>query len=286
VADERKALRGRFLRQRVCDSPTVASLIKKLGPWAGILFDRLIVISDDDGRFLAEPGVVGGKCLPHHRRPERQIAGILGEMDAMGFIVLYQDDMGSRYGAWRKWRKHQPKPRPDRYIPSELPAPPEGTTDVQSARRSGRQAGDNLPSSLEPATVPYCTEVEGEEEGPPPTGCPFCLRPTKGPVQHYHDQAKARLQRCLVIPAGKAGPAIARLEREIGKERCHGLFAVYLDSQDPFVQKNGYSLMTFCSESIQNGLAAALDGGYTHGSARGQKRPVNVAAAWGKGQGG
>ncbi|MFH1833993.1 MAG: hypothetical protein ABH877_03125, partial [bacterium] len=270
MADERKALRGRFLRQRVCDSPTVAALVKKLGPWAGMLFDRLIVISDDDGRFLAEPGVVGAKCLPHHRRSERQIAAILDEMQAMGFVVLYADEMGSRYGAWRKWRKHQPKPRPDRYIPSELPPPPAGSTDVQSARRSARQSGDNLPSSLEPATEEE-DEVEGEEEEDgarsrtSPPGCPFCLRPTRGPLQHYHDEAKRKLGRCLVIPAGKAGPAIARLERELGRDRCHALFAVYLDSQDPFVQKNGYSLMIFTSESIQNGLAEALDKGYTHG---------------------
>ncbi len=282
MADERKALRGRFLRQRVCDSPTVAALVKKCGPWAGMLFDRLIVISDDDGRFLAEPGVVGGKCLPHHHRPERQIASILDEMAAMGFIILYADEMDSRYGAWRKWRKHQPKPRPDRYIPSELPPPPDGTTDVQSARHAGRQSGDNLPASSEPATVPYRTEEEDEGEGgPAPAGCPFCRKPTKGPLQHYHDEAKRVLKRCLVIDPSVCGPLISRREREVGKERCHALFAAYLKSEDAFVEKQGYSLRFFCSENTQNGLAQALDGGYVHGRTRGKKPAVNVAASWG-----
>jgi len=108
-------------------------------------------------------------------------------------------------------------------------------------------------------------------------GCPFCRKPTKGPLQHYHDEAKRVLGRCLVIPPGKAGPAISRVEALVGQERAHQLFSAYLASEDQFVLKQGYSLLTFASESIQNGLAAAVDGAYTHGATSGRRRRLPPA---------
>lgn len=276
MAQGRKALRGRFLRMRLCDSATVAAFIKECGPWAGMFFDRLILHSDDDGRFLAEPGVAAAKCFPHHHRSNAQIAKYLEAMERHGFIVLYADEGGSRYGAWRKWRKHQPKPRPDRYIPSELPPPPAGTTDVRSARRSARQIGGDLPDGLEPATeeeVEAEAEAEEEEVSGPPAGCPFCRKPTRGPLQHYHDRAKEVLGRCLVINPAAAGPLIARREKEVGREKCHALFEVYLASEDAFVQKGGHSLTLFGSESIFNGVMEAEAGGWVHGSKERRARP-------------
>ena len=119
-------------------------------------------------------------------------------------------------------------------------------------------------------------EVEEDAEEPDSraeSGCPFCRHPTKGPLQHYHDEAKRVLKRCLVIPPAKAGPAISRVEAQVGQERAHALFAAYLASEDPFVLKQGHSLLTFASESIQNGLTAAVDGGFTHGSKAGTVKP-------------
>ena len=168
MAEERKAFRGRFLRQRLCDSSTVAALVKEQGPWAGLFFDRLILHSDDDGRFLAEPGVAGAKCFPHHRRPIAEIRRFLAAMDALGFIVLYSDDIGTRYGAWRKWRKHQPKPRSDRYIPSELPPPPDGTTDGRSARQTARQTARQSGATEEEEEIEIEEEIEEEGAGAPP----------------------------------------------------------------------------------------------------------------------
>ncbi len=124
-------------------------------------------------------------------------------------------------------------------------------------------------------------EVEGEEEGADSRGCPFCRKPTKGPLQHYHDEAKRVLGRCLMIDPKFCGPMISRREHILGRERCHKLFGVYLASEDQFVEKNGHSLSLFCSEKMQNGLAAALDGGFVHGS-RDHKttKPVSAAKGW------
>jgi hypothetical protein len=107
------------------------------------------------------------------------------------------------------------------------------------------------------------------------TGCPFCARPTKGPLQHYHDEAKRVLGRCLVIDPAACGALIARREKALGRARCHALFAAYLGSADPFVAKQGHSLKLFCSESTINGLGAAVDGGYTHGKPGTGKRKPN-----------
>jgi len=275
VAEPRKAFGGRFLRRRLCDSPTVAAFVKEYGPWAGMFFDRLITNSDDDGRFLAE--VAGAKCFPHHPRAAARALRFLAGMDRYGFIVLYEGEVGSRYGAWRKWRKHQPKPRADRYIPSELPAPPAGTTDVRSGGRTGLRSGapSDIPSGATEEEEEYEEEVEEEGAGAKAAGCPFCARPTKGPLQHYHDEAKRVLERCLVIDPAACGALIARREKALGRDRCHVLFAAYLASEDPFVAKSGHSLKLFCSESMINGLGAALDGGYTHGRSATGRRKAN-----------
>ncbi|MBN1461066.1 MAG: hypothetical protein JXA57_16185, partial [Armatimonadetes bacterium] len=137
--------------------------------------------------------------------------------------------------------------------------------------RKNRDKFTTIPEGLFCPEVEEEGEVEGEveEEGcvsrKTRSGCPFCRKPTKGPLQHYHDAARSVLGRCLIIAPAKAGTAIARLEKSLGRDRCHELFAAYLRSEDPFVLKQGHSLTTFCSESIQNGLAAAIAGGYTHG---------------------
>ena len=122
MAEPRRALRGRFLRRQICDSKTVADLIEKRGPWAGLLFERLILHADDDGRFVAEAAVVKAKCLPWHKRGERAIQSDLDAMQERGLISLYVVD-GCQYGHFPNWAKHQPRVRKDHYIPSELPPP-------------------------------------------------------------------------------------------------------------------------------------------------------------------
>lgn len=107
--------------------------------------------------------------------------------------------------------------------------------------------------------------------------CPFCRKPTKGPLQHYHDEAKRVLGRCLVIDPKACAALIAKREKGVGRKRCHDAFAVYLASEDSFVHKQGHDLKLFCSESMFNGVLAAVDGSYTHGS-KGRKGPAKGRA--------
>lgn len=123
MATPRKALRGRFIRRQICQSKSVASLIDVRGPWGGLLFDRLILWADDDGRFIAEPKVIKANCLPWHPRSENQLWADLSWMRTHKMITLYRV-AGCWYGVFTKWTKHQPKQKADRYYPSELPEPP------------------------------------------------------------------------------------------------------------------------------------------------------------------
>ena len=129
MAEPRRALRGAVIRRKTCESASIAELADRFGDetkasggWAALLFDRLILWADDDGRFPASPGIVSGRCFPHHPSQHRHVKAYLRAMHDLGLIVLYGE--GKRlYGCFPTWSKHQPQ-RSDRYVPSELPAPP------------------------------------------------------------------------------------------------------------------------------------------------------------------
>lgn len=163
-------------------------------------------------------------------------------------------------------------------FPSDMPHRNSADGPTMAPPMTPTQAGQK------PANGPGQEEDEdGEGEGVTTkanadarVGCPFCRKPTHGPLQHYHDRARDVLGRCLVIDPRKCGPLIAKREALLGRERCHALFEVYLASEDQFVLKQGHSLSLFCSDSMQNGLAAALDAGLAHGARGG---PVKASLA-------
>jgi hypothetical protein len=122
--EPRKALRGRFVRRQIAQSKSVATLIKRRGPWAGLIFERLITFQDDDHRFIAEATIVKSNCIPWHdgEHSTDEVAGDLAEMHRLGMIELYESG-GTLYGWFPNGDQHQPALRPDRYTPSELPVP-------------------------------------------------------------------------------------------------------------------------------------------------------------------
>jgi hypothetical protein len=98
--------------------------------------------------------------------------------------------------------------------------------------------------------------------------CNFCAKPTKGPLQWYHDEARRVLGHCLLIDPPVCAKLIAKRTPRYGIEKLHAAFAVYLASEDPFVIKCGYSLQTFCEEKMLNGVMHALETGSKHGAGR------------------
>ena len=154
MAEPRRALRGRFIRRQICESKSVAELIRRRGPWAGLIFERLILHGDDDGRFIAEPSVVKAHCLPWHSRSEKQIAADLEAMVELELLTIYQVG-DTAYGHFPGWTRHQPKSKADRYIPSELPAPPV----LQTAGQFGTE-----PEPTRSAEAVAVAKAVGEDE--------------------------------------------------------------------------------------------------------------------------
>ena len=191
-------------------------------------------------------------------------------------VVTWENEDDERtFFALTKWQNYQRTRSPSN---ADCPCPPPEifaklSSSTQRVIRENREKFTSVPEGLFCAEVEEEVEVEDEEDvegarSRNSAGCPFCRAPTTGSLQWYHDEARRVLNRCLVIPPRKAGPAIARVEKQVGTERAHALFGAYLRSEDLFVLKQGHSLLTFCGEGMQNGLAAALDGGFAHGSKR------------------
>ena len=258
MATERKALHGRFLRRRVCDSPTVAAFIREHGPWAGLLFDRLILQSDDDGRFLAEPMVIAAKCFPHHRRPRAQVARHIQGLAHYDFIVLYSDDAGSEYGAWKKWRKHQPKPRSNRYIPSEFPPPPASQLVLQAGVQTASQSGATEAEEEVEVEVVVAKPRQKRPGAPAPDGWKECLEAYS---QGYEQTTGER----PVMDQNKNGVDFVRLKamlKHFGKEweKLQAIIGFAVSGDDPeWPTEQGLpSLQTICSKHHVNRIMAII----------------------------
>jgi len=85
------------------------------------LFNGLITMADDEGRFRAMTGAILGHVFPYDEDAPRKLREWVAEIKVSGMIVFYVDD-GVPYGAFRHWAKHQ---RINRPRASELPPPPD-----------------------------------------------------------------------------------------------------------------------------------------------------------------
>ena len=168
----RKTLRGRFVRQQLCASKSVADLIADNGPWAGLLFERMILWQDDEHRFVAEPVVVKSRCFPWHDVSVKDIWEWMITMARLGMVGLYAV-RGVRYGFFPTGGVHQPKQRRERFTPSELPPPPARMYARLTARLASRlsdvssaeTSDESLPSRCRDVVHEAEAEAEAEAEG-------------------------------------------------------------------------------------------------------------------------
>lgn len=84
------------------------------------LFNGLITMGDDEGRFRARTSTVLGHVFPDDQDAPTSIRAWVSEIRDSGMVLFYIAD-STPYGAFRHWAKHQKINRP---TPSELPAPP------------------------------------------------------------------------------------------------------------------------------------------------------------------
>lgn len=161
---------NRIIKESILTSTSIDALDDS----AEIFFYRLLVIADDQGRFLASPGYLFSALFPlkADRFADdpgqladflRQIGDSLRQLAAAKIIMLYEVD-GRQYGCFLAWEKHQrirkvrPKhPAPeDSSITNKLQDPP------QSAAKPPQVAAENGQPAAESAPNPIRIQSESE----------------------------------------------------------------------------------------------------------------------------
>lgn len=107
--------RCRSMRPELLDSESLG----RCSFGAQNLFGRLVLISDDVGRFRARPEYVASVCFPHQRKAQRYVKGWLSELSREGIVSLYVVGLDA-YGCFPKWLDHQ---KVDHSGPSKYPGP-------------------------------------------------------------------------------------------------------------------------------------------------------------------
>ena len=109
-----------------------------------LLWIGLISMSDDEGKFKAEPAVIKSSVFPFDRINPKVISVDLQKIEEEGLIKRYEID-GDVYGRIVKWTKYQ---KPSHATPSKIPDPstkPSGASH-ETLRRSFRLTGDQSSS--------------------------------------------------------------------------------------------------------------------------------------------
>ena len=141
------------------------------------LFNGMITMADDEGRFRALSSAILGDVFPYDDDAPRKLKTWVAEVKDSGMVVFYVAD-GNPYGAFRHWARHQKINRPS---PSDLPPPPdpkivrdnslaETSSGWKQASRSGADASANGPGSLHDISVSFqdlFTELSGSTHTPP-----------------------------------------------------------------------------------------------------------------------
>jgi len=113
---------------------------KRLNNRQRLLWIGLISMSDDEGKFKAEPAVIKSSVFPFDHLSPKVIDADLQHIEEEGLIQRYEVD-GDVYGRIVKWTKYQ---KPSHPTPSKIPDPGTRTsgTSHETLRRSFRLVGD------------------------------------------------------------------------------------------------------------------------------------------------
>ncbi|MDQ3457993.1 MAG: hypothetical protein M3498_01610 [Deinococcota bacterium] len=150
--------RGRFLSKGISESEQVAELGSDT---ARLLFTWLIAHADVEGRLSANPRIVKGRVCPLLDIGLEDIDAMLGEMDVLGLISIYEAE-GKRFLCFPSWNEHQQGIRKDREQPkypsrTDVPQalPPVAGQLPENSRAlpdNSRALPDNSPLSLSTST--------------------------------------------------------------------------------------------------------------------------------------
>jgi hypothetical protein len=165
-------------------------------------------------------------------------------------VLLRYSDNGSSYLCFRRWQDYQQMRYTGR--PS-CPFPPLDIYEKLSEKtqkylcENSENFYTNLHSNSNSNSNSSSKQPPGGESG---DGCAFCRKPTKGPLQHYHDRAKAVLGRCVVINAKACAALCSEREGAVGQEMAHKAFEIFLVRDDEFTC--GHDLQVFFGSKTFN----------------------------------
>jgi len=206
-------------------------------------------------------------------------------------LIRYEDG-GRTFLVFRQWQKHQLI----RYdCDPTCPIPP-----AEIIMRLGAKQRDHLLSnyarvygvtteelratlSLPPSLTPTPKKRPKAPGAGAPGRCGWCENPkpptaeaTQRLLQAYHDAYRSIFADCPTMAPGRDGKRLREL-LDSGKdpERILAVVTHGLQSEDDFLLKNGFKLSTLLANF--DGIARALDGGFTHGS---RARKKAKASQW------
>jgi hypothetical protein len=130
------------------------------------LFNGLITMADDEGRFRAPASAILGHVFPYDEDAPRKLRDWVAEVKTSGMVIFYVAD-GLPYGAFRHWRRHQKINRPR---PSDLPPPPDhdivtdNSVDAHDAVTNGsvNEHGERTTSDLSHAQARVPVQIPEE----------------------------------------------------------------------------------------------------------------------------
>ncbi len=160
---------NRIIKESILTSESIDALSET----AEILFYRLLVIADDQGRFMASPGYLLSATYPllaDRTTDPKDIADIMQsiaancqQIAAAGIISLYKVQ-GRNYGCFNKWEDHQRI----RNVRPKHPGPEESNDNegLEVLRKNGSrnpQVADNNPQDAA-GSAPNPIRIQSESE--------------------------------------------------------------------------------------------------------------------------
>jgi hypothetical protein len=134
-----------MLRSRVMRPGLVTNeVLAELGPLAEILFTRLWMLADREGRLEDRPKRIKAEALPYY---DADVENLLEKLSESGFILRYAV-LGQRYIGVVNWKKHQPIHAHE--AASVIPAPL-----AKRSKRATKQSDKNV------RNVSTCTGAAG-----------------------------------------------------------------------------------------------------------------------------
>ncbi len=240
-----------------------------------LVYTWLLGHQDDDGRLRGRPGWVIENILPYELLEADEVAEILEELQRVNLIQWYMVDDEAYiqivpHPKAAKFRKDRYK---SSFYPSPYPSPPIATTNgLPESQPNGQPNGipPGQPSDAHniPYPIPHNKDlpikttflsghahkkvnplVNQRKRKPKPKP----KQPTTNPhvkefLDFYYQEYKIRFNVSPIVEGGKDGSLIKSLLTKIDVNELKNLFYRFLDSDDPWIQKSGYTIGAFHSQ--------------------------------------